>query len=137
MELSQLSDRYGDFYAPAFCVRLGRDDMVRDLLLPVSQVEIDLVLGAAARFSFTVVNSYSIKAHAFVTGRGAKVLDKLKFGAEVSVSLGYGDARTVPLMASGLITEISTSFPESGLPELSVAGYDHGFPLTIGKNART
>jgi len=137
MELSQLSDRYGNFYAPAFAVRLGSDDVTRDLLLPVSQVEIDLVLGAAARFSFTVVNSYSIKAHTFVTGRGAKVLDTLKFGAEVSISMGYGDARTVPLMASGLITEITTSFPESGLPELAVAGYDHGFPLTIGKNART
>jgi len=137
MELSQLSDRYGNFYAPAFAVRLGRDDLTRELLLPVSQVEIDLVLGAAARFAFTIVNSYSIKAHAFLTGRGAKVLDLLKFGAEVTVSMGYGDARTVPVMASGLITEITTSFPESGLPELAIAGYDHGFPLTIGKNART
>lgn len=137
MELSQLSDRYGNFYAPAFAVRLGRDDLTRDLLLPVSQVEVDLVLGAAARFSFTVVNSYSIKAHAFLTGRGVKVLDLLKFGAEVTISMGYGDTKTVPLMASGLITEITTNFPESGLPELAIAGYDHAFPLTIGKNART
>ena len=56
---------------------------MRDLLLAVSQVEVDLSLGAASRFSFTVVNSYSLKAHAFVTGRGEKVLELLGFGAEV------------------------------------------------------
>jgi uncharacterized protein len=137
MELSQLSDRYGNFYAPAFAVRLGRDDLTRDLLVAVSQVEVDMVLGAAARFSFTVVNSYSIKAHAFLTGRDAQLLDILKFGAEVTISMGYGDAKSVPLMASGVITEITTNFPEAGLPELVIAGYDHGFPLTQGKNART
>jgi phage protein D len=137
MELSQLSDRYGHFYAPAFAVRLGRDDLTRDLLLAVSQVEVDLALGAAARFSFVIVNSYSIKAHGFLTGRGARVLDLLKFGAEITISMGYGDSKAVPLMASGLITEITTNFPETGLPELAISGYDHSFPLTIGKNART
>jgi hypothetical protein len=137
MELSTLSSRYGNFYAPAFAVRIGSDDLMRDLLVAVSQVEVDLVLGAAARLSFTVVNSYSAKEHAFLTGRGQKLLEVLKFGADVTISMGYGDAKTVPLMASGMITEISTNFPESGLPELAIAGYDHGFPLTIGKNART
>jgi len=137
MELSTLSSRYGDFYAPAFAVRLGSQDVMRDLVVPISQVEVDLVLGAAARFSFTVVNTYSIKAHAFLTGRGDKVLDLLKFGAEVSISMGYGDSKSVPLLATGVITEITTNFPESGLPELAIAGYDHAFPLTVGKNARS
>jgi Bacteriophage probable baseplate hub protein len=137
MELSTLSDRYGNFYAPAFSLRIGGDDLVRDLFIPVSQVEVDLVLGAAARFSFTVVNTYNIKSHAFETGRGADLLKLLKFGAEVSISMGYGDAKSVPLMASGVITEITTNFPDAGLPELAIAGYDHGFPLTIGKNSRT
>jgi phage protein D len=39
-------------------------------------------------------------------------------------------------MMSGMITEVTTSFPESGSPELAIAGYDHGFPLTLGKNSR-
>lgn len=137
MELSGFSSRYGNFYAPAFTVRLGQDDLTRDLLLAVSQIEIDLALGAAARFTFTVVNCYDVKLHAFVSGRGARVLDLLKFGAEISIGMGYGDARTVPLMASGMITEIKTDFPESGSPELTISGYDHAFPLTVGKNART
>jgi phage protein D len=137
MELSALSSQYGNFYAPAFAVRLSHDDLTRDLLLAVNQVEVDLVLGAAARFSFTVVNSYDVKSHNFMTGRGAKVFDLLKFGAEVNIAMGYGDARTVPLMASGLITEVTTNFPELGTPELTISGYDHAFPLTMGKNART
>ena len=121
MELATLSSRYGNFFAPAFAVRVGRDDLTRDLFLAVSQVEVDLVLGASARFTFTVVNSYSAEDRTFITGRGRKVLDLLKF----------------PVIASGLVTEITTNFPESGTPELAIAGYDHGFPLTIGKNSRT
>jgi len=137
MELSTLSDRYGAFYAPAFSLRIGSDDLMRDLFIPISQVEANFVLGGASRFSFTIVNSYNIKSHAFETGRGTDLLKLIKFGAEISISMGYGDAKSVPLMASGVITEITTNFPETGLPELAIAGYDHGFPLTIGKNART
>jgi phage protein D len=51
--------------------------------------------------------------------------------------MGYGDAKSMPAMMSGMITEVTTSFPEVGSPELAIAGYDHGFPLTLGKNART
>src|SRR5437764_15314199 len=98
MELSTLSDRYGNFYAPAFSLRIGGDDLVRDLFIPVSQVEADVVLGAAARFSFSVVNSDNIKSHAFETGRRADLLNLLNFGAEVSIAMGDGDARSVPLV---------------------------------------
>jgi len=40
-------------------------------------------------------------------------------------------------MMRGLITEITTSFPDGGSPELAISGYDHGFPLTLGKYSRT
>jgi len=137
MELATLARSYGDFYAPSYAVRLGRDDLVRDLLVAVSQVEVDLVLGAASRFSFTITDAYSHKLRAFKTGRGGDLLDLLAFGAEIEVCMGYGDARSTPTAVSGMITEITTSFPEGGSPELAVAGYDHSFPLTIGKNSRT
>jgi phage protein D len=137
MELATFARTYGDFYAPAFAVRLGRQDLVRDLLVPVSQIEVDMVLGAASRFTFTVPNTYSHKLHAFKTGRGDDVLNLLTFGAEIDVCMGYGDAKSTPIAVSGMITEITTNFPDGGSPELSVAGYDHGFALTIGKNSRT
>lgn len=137
MELATLSRQYGDFYAPAFSVHVGGRDLMRDLLVPVAQVEVDLVLGAASRFSFTVVDSYSFEKHAFLSGRGRDLIDLLAFGAEVDICLGYGDARSVPRVVSGMVTELATSFPEAGSPELSISGYDHSFPLTNGKSMRT
>ena len=137
MELVTLSRSYGDFYAPAYAVRLRGDDLVRQLVVAVSQVELDMVLGAASRFSFTVTDCYSHKLRAFKTGLGADLLDLLTFGAELEICMGYGDAKSMPLLVSGMITEITTNFPDAGSPELSVSGYDHGFPLTIGKNSRT
>ena len=53
MELATFARTYRNFYAPAYAVTLNRNDLVRDLLVPVSQVEVDLVLGAASRFTFT------------------------------------------------------------------------------------
>jgi phage protein D len=137
MDLATLSRQYGDFFVPAFSVKVAGDDLVRDTLVAVSQVEVDMMLGGAAHFSFTVVNAYSIEMRAFATGRNKKLLDILSFGAEVDVCMGYGDARATPLVLSGVITEISTSFPEAGTPELVISGYDHAFPLTTGKNSRT
>lgn len=137
MELATLASRYGDFYAPAFAVRLGGDDLVRDLLVPVSQVEVELELGTVSRFTFTVTDCYSHEAKSFRSGRGDDVLSLLGFGAEAEVCVGYGDARTTPLAVKGMITELSTSFPEGGAPELVVAGRDRGHLLTVGKNSRT
>lgn len=137
MELVTLAKTYRDFYAPSYAVRIGRADLMRDLIVAVSQVEVDLVLGATSRFSFTVTDCYSHKLRAFQTGRGADLGQILSFGAEVEICMGYGDAKSTPIAMSGVITEITTNFPESGSPELAVAGYDHGFPLTTGKNSRT
>jgi len=137
MELATLSRNYHDFLAPAYTVRLGRDDLMRDLLVAVSQVEVDMVLGAASRFALTLADCYSHRLHAFRTGSDQDLLKLLSFGTEVEVCMGYGDVRSVRPLLSGMITEITTSFPEEGAPELTVAGFDHGFTLTMGKNSRT
>ncbi len=141
MNLADFSEDYREFYAPMYAIRIARDDLVRDLLAPVSQVDVDLQLGTASRFSFTVVESYSHKDAVFRTETVNDLLQVLKFGTEVEISMGYSDLGSDPkrkaLLASGIITEISTNFPEGGSPELSIGGYDHGFPLTIGQHSRT
>lgn len=137
MELKTLSDKYRAFYAPAFSIRLSGQDLVRDLFVPVSQVEVDLMLGSTSRFSFTITDTYVHPRGTFETGKGDNLLELLPFGAEVEIYMGYGDAQTVPIAMSGIITEVGTSFPESGSPELSIEGFDHGFPMTIGKNSHT
>ena len=137
MELVALAKTYGEFYAPCYVVRIGRSDLMRDLAVAVSQVEVDMMLGACSRFSFTVSDCYSHKLHAFQTASGGDLLKVLTFGAEVEICMGYGDSKSAPIAVSGLITEITTSYPENGSPELAIAGYDHGFTLTMGKSSRT
>ena len=137
MELATLAKTYRDFYAPAYTVRLRGNDLSRDLVVAVSQVEVELVLGAASRFSFTITDCYSQKLHSFKTGLGDDLLPMLAFGSEIGIYMGYGDAQSTPIAVTGIITEITTNFPDGGSPELSVSGYDHGFALTVGKNSRT
>jgi phage protein D len=137
MELTTLAKTYREFYAPCYVVRIRGADLMRDLAVAVSQVEVDLKLGTASHFSFTASDCYSHKLHAFQTGSGGDLLKALTFGAEVEVYMGYGDTKSAPIAVSGIITAITTNFPESGSPELSITGFDHGFPLTTGKNSRT
>lgn len=137
MELVTLSRTYGEFYAPAFAIRTGGSDLMRDLRVAVSQVEVDLELGGASHFSFTVTDSYDFKKQAFQTGDGDSAIELLNFGSELEIRFGYGDVTSLATLMSGLVTEVRTSFPEAGSPELSIAGYDHGFPMTLGKNSRT
>jgi len=137
MDLRSLSDKYGAFYVPAFAVRAGGADLMRDELLAVSQAEVDLVLGGSGRFSFTVVDAYDIEFRGFKTGRGRNVLQMLTFGTEIELRFGYGDVKGLERLVNGVITEITTNFPETGSPELAIAGYDRAFPMTNGKSSRT
>ncbi len=136
MDLTDFSNGYGAFYAPSFLVKIGGQSLTHSIGLAVTQVEVDLALGAAGRFSFTIANSYDIQQHAFLTSSGQAVLELLKFGATVEVALGYGDFSHLPTLITGSITEMTTSFAEGGSPELTVAGYDALFPLTLGKQSR-
>jgi uncharacterized protein len=137
MKLVDLSGQYYDFYAPSFLVCLDGADLMRDHLVAVSQVEVDLKLGTASTFSLTLVDCYSHSKHQFQTGTGDDLLDKLAFGAKVEIFMGYRGGQSMPLMLSGLITELSTNFAEGGSPEIMVSGMDNGFLLTIGKNSRS
>jgi uncharacterized protein len=137
MDLADFSNANGAFYAPSFLVKAGGQSLTHNLGLAVTQVEVDLALGAAGRFSFTVANSYDLQKHAFVTTYGQPVFELLKFGTTIEVAMGYGDFSRLPTMITGAITEVTTGFAEGGSPELTVAGYDALFPLTLGKQSRS
>ena len=137
MELVDFANRNGQFYAPAFRVRVGGVDLVKEMLVPVASVDADLPLGAAGRFGFTIVNAYDLERQGFFSGNGSDILAALAFGATVEITMGYGTISNLPPLITGTITEISTNFPDGGYPELNVAGYDRAFPLTVGKNSQT
>lgn len=135
MKLADLSNGYGNFYAPAFTVRLAGRDVVRTLHVAVSQVEVELVMNAASSFSFTLCDCYDQEHGQFQTDSGDDLLEILTLGAEVEVCIGYGDAASTPTVMVGQVINIATTFPEAGAPELVVSGYDHGYPLKLGKNS--
>lgn len=137
MDLQDFSNSNGAFFAPAFLVKVDGQSLTHTLGIAVTQVEVDLILGAAGRFSFTVANAFSAEQHAFMSGYRKPVLSLLKFGTSIEVALGYGDFSKLPVLIKGIITEITTSFSEGGSPELSVAGYDNLFPMTLGKQSRS
>ena len=137
MELADLADRMGAFYVPAFHIRVGGRSLLRDIQLAVTQVEVDLSLGVPGRFSFTVVGCFDMAKRQFQTPSDDAVLDILSFGASVEVLMGYGGQSELRLMITGIITEISTSFGEGGAPELSIAGYDNLFALTLGSRSES
>ena len=127
------------FYVPTFAVKVGGDDVVRDLYLAVTSVSVDLKEKAAGRFSFTVAGAFDWQAHEFLATRRAERVDLLtlfEFGSTVEIALGYGDVKDLRPMLTGPVTEISTDFSAGSSPELSIGGSDGLYPLTVGKYTR-
>lgn len=139
MQIAAVEQDHGDFFAPTFLVKVGDEDVLRDLYLAVSEVSLDLKEKVAGRFSFTVVGAFDWEAHEFLATRAEERIDLLElfaFGSSVEISMGYGDPAALTPMLTGLITEITTDFGSGSTPELSISGYDHLYPLTVGKNTR-
>jgi len=135
MELGNLESHYGDFYVPAFKVMVGREDVVRDLFLTVTSAEVDLKEKAPGRFTFTVANAFNWEQRAFVSDKNGKeidLIDLFAFGTTIELFFGYGDPTSLKSLLKGIVTEVSTSFTEGNIPELTVSGYDGLYPLVNG-----
>ncbi len=136
MDVETLEQKHGDYFAPTFVVKIGGEDLVRDLHLTVASVSVDLKEKTAGRFSITVTNAFSWEDREFVAGardERIELLDLFKFGTEVEVNLGYGEPARLERVLEGTITELSTDFGSGGAPQLEVSGYDKLFALGIGK----
>lgn len=138
MDVETLEQRHGGFFAPTFVVKVSGRDVTRDLFLSVGSVNVDLKEKAAGRFQMTVTNAFDWEKREFVSGdERIQLLDLFRFGAEVEISMGYGEPARLPEpIFEGTVSELSTSFSPSGAPALEVSGYDRLFPLTIGKSTR-
>jgi phage protein D len=139
VKIAELEKRHGDFYVPSFVVKVGGEDLVRDLYLAVASVSVDLKEKAAGRFTFKVVSAFDWKAGEFLATRAEKRIDLLElfaFGTSIEVAIGYGDPSKLKPILTGLITEITTDFRSGSTPELSISGYDDLYRLMIGTHSR-
>jgi hypothetical protein len=133
LDIVQIEKQRQNFYAPAFNIVVGNDSVVRDLKLEITSVQVQLVLeGRADRFTFTINNAFDIANREFILVRGKTVPEFFTFGLPLEIHMGYGDHRDLDLMIAGIVTELSTSFSSSGIPQVTVSGYDHSYCLTRG-----
>jgi phage protein D len=136
LTIQQIEKARRNFYAPAFSIVAQGQNVVSDLYLEVSSVEVEDVLKGPDRFSFVIVNAFNISTREFVKVGQKTLPEFFAFGSPIGVSMGYGDRTGLDLMIEGIVTEISTSFPSSGLPQLTVSGYDNSYCLTKGTQSK-
>lgn len=128
------ADLRKDLFVPAASIAIGDadQDLIKNIGLAFTQVEVDLALNAAGQFRFTIPNAFDWSTGEFRTARGDLALPLLKLGTRVWIRFGYGDLHGQPLLLSGYIMAIATGFSEGGSPELEVSGQDAGWLMTFG-----
>lgn len=137
-QLHDFEARYNDFYVPTSVIKVGGRDLVRDLFLTITSTEVELKLNAAGRFSFTVASAFDWQEREFLGKAALERVDLLElfaFGAQVELSIGYDEPKRLTSLINGIVTEIGTSFAESGTPALTISGYDALYELGIGKTS--
>lgn len=125
-------------YAPDFFIDIGGEPQP-GLKRSIMSLEIDESLESASMFTFNVNEGLDLKTKKF-KWLDSKLLDP-DSGEDIEIFLGYAgdpDQMIEPLI-TGRITALNPSFPSSGMPSLSVQGYDHSFCLqkSVIKDKRT
>jgi phage protein D len=139
MKMEALEDAYDDFFVPTTVVTVAGEDVLRDRLLAIASVEVDLKIKSPGRFSFTVGSAYDWEESEFVAGENEnriELLNLFAFGAPVKVSLGYGEPSKLEPMIEGVITEVGADFTGSAPPTLTISGYDKLYPLRLNRSSR-
>lgn len=139
MKIESLDGPYDDFYVPTAVVTVGGKDVLRDTMLALASVEVDLKIKSPGRFSFTIGSAFDWDESEFVAGENEQrvnLLDLFAFGAAVKVSLGYGEPAKLEPMIEGVITEVGAGFTDSDTPTLTISGYDKLFALRLNRASR-
>ena len=127
MDIVELESKYRNFYSPTATIKVGEIDLLSEDV-EVLSTTVDNTLEGADRFSFVVNNAFNIKER-----RLAWVDDLLAIGNRVEIKMGYLDK--LELMLLGLITDVKIDYPSSGLPQITVSGYDYSYRMMNGRKS--
>ena len=133
MSFAELADRYDDFHAPSFEVRVGNANngftSTEDFGEKgrVSGLRIETAIDRANRFSFSL-NDVFDRTKGENGAFDPKVRSTFAEGSELEIRLGYGTAEPTSLLW-GRVDSVKPDFPASGTPGLSVEGYDLRYGL--------
>jgi uncharacterized protein len=131
LDITQLEQRHHALYAPAFIIKVNGQDLLSQHFLEIASVQVDNMLEGADRFTFTINGAFDFERREF-----DHLDDLFAFGNAVEIRFGYQDISSLKLMHRGIVTGVQTSFPASGLPQITVSGYDLSYCMTKGKQSR-
>ncbi len=128
-----------DFYAPTFLIKIGGESQ-SELKIAVISLEVDDNLEGASMFTLSINEGLDMETQKF-KWLDNKLLDPGE-SEDVEIYIGYASRAEKfkePPLITGKITALNPSFPSTGVPTLSVQGYDHSFCLqkSIVKKKRT
>lgn len=133
----QVEAHHRDFYVPSYKILVNNQDLLRDLYMEISSVQVDNVLKGGDHFSFTVNSTFNFEERDF-----EHLEDTFAFGNSVVIRMGYqngkfqpGEKEVLPIKLMGKITAVQTNFPASGLPQINVSGYDLTYCMGKGKKS--
>lgn len=111
-------------YAPAFKIEIGGKELEQAAMVNILSVSVTDTLGRADSFAIRISDRHE-KHGRFAGGASLKWMDTTLFdeGNEVKISLGY--VNNMSFVFEGEITAVSTSFPQTGAPEMNVRGFSH------------
>jgi phage protein D len=131
LTIEKLEEAHQNFYVPAYKILVDSNDLLTKWYMEITSVQVDNTLKGADRFSFTVNSMFNFENREF-----AHLTDVFAFGKPVEIRIGYKDSGDLPLLLKGKITAVQTSFPASGLPQITVSGFDLSYCMTKGKESR-
>ncbi len=107
-------------YVPSFVIKIGGEEFRHGFSADVTSLTVTDVSNQADDFSFTVRDRNPDSAR--FPGGVLKWMDsgKLEQGKEVEIEFGYRGSKQRKFV--GVITAISPTFPESGVPAITVRG---------------
>jgi uncharacterized protein len=108
-------------YVPDFLIKINGQEFRHGMTIDVLSVSITETINSADRFQFQLRARHD-QLERFPSGGSLKWIDDDRFESNnrVEIEMGYRKNRAVKLL--GKITALSVSFPESGVPTLTVQG---------------
>jgi phage protein D len=119
-----------NFFAPAFRVEVNGARLSADVSCNIEQISVTSKPDTLDTFTLSIVNEYPKMRWTHTSDA-----DLFREGNGVKLALGYVD--DLHDMIDGEITKISPSFPESGVPTISVEGHTRLHWLQGSRNTRT
>ncbi len=84
-EFSALENKYGNFIVPAMKIKINGMDVISQLGLTISEMQVKLSLEGASMVIIKIADAYDVKSHSF----DSKIKNNFKLGSIVEIELGY------------------------------------------------